>query len=92
MQAIVKLALETPLELRMVQIAGMEFEIVSVHGNGRILERDDDLDALAFGARVEIEQRVFVETELCEDAFEAGLGTVDHPMILAKLLQTRRTD
>jgi hypothetical protein len=91
-EAIVKLALETPLELWMVQIAGMKFEVVSVHGNKGILEGYDDLHAFPFGACVKIEQGVLVEAELCEDTFQADLATLGHFMILAKLLQTRCMD
>jgi hypothetical protein len=35
---------------------------------------------------------VFVKTELCENTFQAGLATLGHFMILAKLLQTRCMD
>jgi hypothetical protein len=35
-----------------------------VHGDGFVFEFDDDFDALAFGARGEIQQRMLVEFEL----------------------------
>jgi len=66
----------------MVQIAGMELEVVSMHGNRRILEGYDEFYSLPFRARIEIEQWVLVETELFEDTVEAGATGFGHPKIV----------
>ena len=70
-ERIEELALEAPFELRMVEIAWVEVEIVGVHGDGFIFELDDDLNPFALGMRGEIQERVLVEAELGEDAVEA---------------------
>ena len=70
MQAIVKLTLERPFQLRISQVSRMEFEIIGVNRHRRILEGDDDLDRVVLQARVEREQRVFIKTQMCTDAFE----------------------
>ena len=74
MQAVVELALEGPLKLRVVEIARVQFELVGVDLQTRVLEADDDLNAVTLLARVKDEQGMFVETELFEDAFQAGVG------------------
>ena len=53
MQRVIELALETPLELRSVEVPRMQVEVVGVHRNDFIFELDDDLDAVAFGPRGE---------------------------------------
>ena len=60
-QGVVELALEAPLELGVVEVTGMEIEMVGVHGDGFVLEFDDDLDAVSFGASGEIQERMLVE-------------------------------
>jgi hypothetical protein len=50
--------------LGVVEVAGMEIEIVGVHGDGFVLELDDDLDAVSFGASGKIQERMLVEAEL----------------------------
>jgi len=61
MQAVVELTLEGPLELRMIEVARVQIKIVSVYRNVRILELDDDLNAITLGPRMESQQRMFVE-------------------------------
>ncbi len=68
MQAVVKLPLKRPLELRMVEIARMKFKVIRVNREGGILEIDDDFDAFTFFASVEVEERVLVEAELRKNA------------------------
>jgi hypothetical protein len=68
MQAIVKLPLKSPLELSMIKVPGMKFEQIGVHGNWRILEIYDDLNPFAFGSRGEIQERVFVQLQLGQNA------------------------
>jgi hypothetical protein len=43
-----------------------------VHGHTRILEFDDDLNALALLASTEVEQRVLIQTKLGENTLEVG--------------------
>ena len=71
MEAIVKLALKSPLELRVVEIAGMHFENVGVNRNRRVSELDKDFYRLPFCLRGEVQQRMLVETQLVPHALEA---------------------
>ena len=82
MQAVVELALEGPFELGMVQIARMKLEIIGVYRNRRILELDDDFDAVSLCSRIEIEQGMLIKTKLGEDAIEASVGCLRHAFIL----------
>src|SRR5579863_4120124 len=63
-QCVKKLALEAPFELRVVEVARVQVEIVCVDGDGFVFELDDDLDAFALGAGGEIQQWMFIETKL----------------------------
>src|SRR6202041_897946 len=63
-QGVVKLALEAPFELRVVEVAGMQIEIVGVYRDRCVFELDDYFYAFAFGAGGEVQQRVLVEAEL----------------------------
>ena len=58
-QAIVKLALKCPCKLRMLEIARMQIEVVSVNGNGHIFGIDNELNSAFVSARREVEQRMF---------------------------------
>lgn len=71
MQAIIELTLERPFELRMVKIAGMQLEVISVHRNRRIFELNDYFNSFAFGACAEIEQGMFIQAELIQNALQA---------------------
>ncbi len=68
----------------MIEIAGMEVEIISVQRDRRIFELDDDFDAVAFRARGKIQEGMLVQAELREDAVEASGGGFRHPWILAE--------
>lgn len=83
MQAIVELALKAPLKLRVIQVAFVQVKIVGVHWNRRISELNDDLDAVSLVARREVQERVFVEAQLGEHAFQARIGCLRHTTILA---------
>ena len=87
-QAIEELALEGPLELRIVEIARVQLEVVSV--NRRIGEpwTDDDFDRFALGAGIELDERVLVEAKLLLHAGEAVGG---HLAIVADLLYSYRS-
>lgn len=49
-EGVVELALETPLELWAVEVAGVKVEVVSVHRDAFVFELDDDFDAIPLGA------------------------------------------
>ena len=56
----------------------MKIEIVSVHGSGFILKRDDDLHAFAFRARREVRQRMSYRRSCARTRLRrtsAGVGT-----------------
>jgi hypothetical protein len=84
-QSVIELALEAPFELRVVEVAGVEIEIVGVHGDGFVFELDDDLDAVALGARGNIQEGMLVEPELGEAAAEAGVGGFGHLVIVEQV-------
>ena len=71
MQAVIQLALEGPLELGMVEVAGMQLKMIGVHWNRWIFELDDDFYAFALHLRIEIEQGMFVQTKLIQNALQA---------------------
>lgn len=77
-QRIVKLPLKTPLELGVVEVAGMEIEIVGVHRDGSVFELNDELNSLALGARGKVQKRMLVEFKLSEDSIEASSGGFGH--------------
>jgi hypothetical protein len=91
MQRIVELALETPLELGMVEIARMQIEGIGMDWDSSILELDDDFDAFAFGAGGEVQQGMFVKLELREDAVETGIGGFGHAVIVVQTIDLRGT-
>jgi len=68
MQAVVELALKTPFELRVIEIARVQIEIIGVDRDRRILEVNDYFDAFALGARVERHQGMFIQKQLRADA------------------------
>ena len=70
-QAIEDLPLEGPLELRVIEIAGMQFEVVGVNGRLGKARTDDHLDGVAFGTSVEFNQRMLVEAQLLVHACKA---------------------
>lgn len=74
MKAIVELALEGPLKLRVIEIAGMQFEVVRVNRYLRVLEIDDYFYAVAIGPRIESQQRMLIEAKLLKNALQAGVG------------------
>jgi hypothetical protein len=79
MQRVEELTLETPFELRVIEIARMQVEKISVHRNRFIFELYDDFYAVAFRTRVEVQER-----KLSKDAVEAGIVCVDHRGIVAE--------
>src|ERR1700730_2014467 len=81
-QAVVELSLECPFKLRVIEIPGMKLEVVGMHWNRWILELDDHFHRVAFGARREIKQRMFVELQLRKNTFEPRICVIDQDMIL----------
>jgi hypothetical protein len=71
-QAVIELALECPLELRMVKIARMKFEIIGVNFNGRVFEIDDYFYAISLLASVKREEWVLVKSELFAYTLQSG--------------------
>ena len=67
MQAIKKLALKSPLKLRVIEVTGVQFEVIGVHRDRRVPEIDDDLDSFALGLRGERKQRMLVQSQLLQD-------------------------
>ena len=89
MEAVVKLSLEGPLELRVIKVPGVEFEIIRMHWNRGIFEIDQDFDAFAFGASCEIQQRMLIQLQLRKNAIEPRIGHTSHPMILTGVAVVR---
>jgi hypothetical protein len=58
----------------------MEIEIVRVHRNAFVFELDNNFDAVAFGARGEVEKRMFVEAKLGLNTLQASATGVGHIM------------
>src|SRR3989441_5995412 len=77
-QRVVELALESPFELWMIEIAGMQFEIISVHRDRRIFELNDDFYPIAFATRRELQQRMFIKPQLSEHPLEPALRVLIH--------------
>jgi hypothetical protein len=90
MQRVVELTLKSPFELRVVEIAGVQNEIISVDGNGGILELDDDFDSFAFGTRREVKQGMLVKAQLEKDAIEARGGGFGHRKIVKQIASVTR--
>ena len=65
----------------------MKIEVVGMNRNAFVFKPDDDLDAFAFRARREVQQRMFVETELGEYAVEARVGVCWHIRIVKESLK-----
>jgi hypothetical protein len=82
MQTVVELALESPLELRMIEIPGMKLEEICMHRNRGIFEVDDYFHGFALRAGGEIEKRMLVELKLRQDAFKPWVCLVGHISIL----------
>ncbi len=81
-QAVIELALEAPFKLRIVQVTRVQIEVISVDRDRRILELDDQLNAVALGASGKIEQWMLLKSELGKDAFDPDMRTVDHKKIV----------
>src|SRR5215471_2045780 len=81
-QAVIKLALEGPLKLRMVEIPRMQIEIIRVHRHRGILEVNHDLYSLALGMGGKGQQRMFVQAQLRLYPVEAGVRSVRHARIV----------
>jgi hypothetical protein len=74
----------------MVKIARVHLEVIRVDGNGRILEADDDFYSIALLPGAEVEQRVFVEAQLCKHTIKAGHGVIVNEATRTVALQSDR--
>ena len=73
-QAIVKLVLQMPRELGMIEVARMNRQNVGMDWHGQVLEIDQNFDnAVVFTSR-EGEQRMLVETQMLENPLK-GVGS-----------------
>jgi hypothetical protein len=84
-ERVVKLALKAPFELRVIEIAGVKIEIISVHRNGVVFELDNDFHPFPLGTRGEVQQGMFVEAQLCENAVKASGGGFGHKGIVKQI-------
>lgn len=88
-QAVEKLPLESPFELRMVEVARMQLEVVRVHGNGGVSKLNNDLYVLSLRARVKIKQGMLVQTQLSEHAIKPDLSIHDFDCNETRLADNR---
>jgi len=78
-QAIVKLALKCPHKLRMLEIARMHIEVISVNWNSHIFGIDDELNSVVVNARWEVEQRMFELWQYVENSLKVvPIGVIGH--------------
>ena len=82
-QTVVELALEFPLELRMIEVPGMKLEVIGVHWDRRIPEVDDDFYGFALGAGGKMEQWVLVQFQLRQNALKPRVCRIAHNLILS---------
>src|ERR1017187_4289954 len=81
-QAVEKLALEGPLELRIVEVARVHLEVVGVDRRIGKARANDHFDGFALGAGIELDQRMLVELELvlhARQAIRSHARIVDEP-------------
>lgn len=60
-QSVIKLALEAPLELWMIEISGVQVEIIGVNRNRFVLELDDNFYAISFCSRGEVQKWMLIQ-------------------------------
>src|SRR5437016_7939034 len=77
-QSVVELTLEGPFKLWMIEVARMQFEIISVHRDRRIFELNNDFYPIAFATRRELQQRMFIKPQLSEHPLEPALRVLIH--------------
>ena len=73
-QAVEELTLKGPLELRVVQIAGMKLAIVGVDLRLAEARAENDLDSVTLRAGAEVNQRVFIELQVTKNTGESVDG------------------
>lgn len=79
------MALEGPLELRVVQISRMQIEVIGVDRDRRILELDDQLNPVTLGSRRKVEQRMVIEPQLFLHPLQPIVLRFRHPRIVKQL-------
>ena len=91
MQRIVELALELPLKLRMIQIAGMHLELVVMRGNvGGPTGLNEHRDPVRFRRRRKGKPRVLVKLQLPAHTFQPRILIVVHGAIVPILPAQKR--
>ena len=80
MKGVVKLALQMPGKLGVVEIAGMDRKHVGMYGRDSVLQVDENFDDAVVLTRGESEEGMIVESQVIEDPGE--LGRVGHGIIL----------
>jgi len=60
-KAVIKLALEGPLELGMIEVARVDVKDIGVHRHGRVLKMNGNFDAVSLSMRSKGEQGMIVE-------------------------------
>ena len=73
-QAVEELALEGPLELRIIQIARMKVVIVGMYFGLSEARAENDLDAVTLRTRAELHQRMLIQLQLIKHLGEAVGG------------------
>src|SRR5208337_1078437 len=84
MQAVKKLALKGPLELRIVEIAWVQLEVVNVDRRIGEARANDHFDGFTFDAGIELDQRMFVKQKLVlhtRQAIGSHAGIVDQDFL-----------
>jgi len=84
-QGVVKLALQMPGKLRVVEIAGMDRKHVGMRGRDCVFQVDENFDNAIVLAPGESEEGMIVEAQVIEDLGE--LERVGHGIILLGELQ-----
>ncbi len=80
MQAVEELALKGPLELRIVEVAWVQLEVINMDGRIGEAGANDDFDGLVLSAGIELDERMLVEAKLVLHARETVGG---HAAIVA---------
>src|SRR5579872_192804 len=78
MQRVVELSLEGPFELRIVEIAWMQVEVIGMNCNALVLELDDDFDAIALSARRKVQQWMLIQAQLPKHTLETRISSFRH--------------
>jgi hypothetical protein len=91
MESVIKLALEAPFKLGVVEVARMQIEVIRMYGNSLVSELNHDFHSFTLGTSRKIKQRMFVQPQLSEDAIQASGCGFRHTSIVRQMkIFTRR--